>query len=136
MFCINCGAGTQVVNSRHQIRGGSIWRRRKCLACGAVFTTIEQIDYEKLWSVQTAHGQTRPFLRDKLFVSLYKSLGHRQTADSDAVGLTATVIGNIRKLTDAGVVTSTVIATLAYDALRHFDKAAATMYAAYHNEVL
>ncbi len=36
-----CGAHTIVKDSRTQDRGQ--WRRRKCTACGAMFSTIEQV---------------------------------------------------------------------------------------------
>ena len=142
MVCIYCKSETQVTNSRHQIRSGGIWRRRKCLSCGRIFTTAEQVDYEKTWVVlslgapKAPRPPKRPFVRDKLYISLYKSLAHRPKATSDAAALTATIIGNLQKITDDGSLTTTTIATLAHQALGHFDKAAATMYAAYHEDVV
>ena len=104
--------------------------------CGAIFSTSEQVDYEKSWIVQFADGGQMPFLRDKLFVSLYKSLGHRPTAATDAIGLTATVIGNVQKIVQDGSVTTTAISTLSLEVLQRFDKAAAVAYQAYHADVL
>lgn len=135
MVCTYCGHETEVANSRPQRRSNSIWRRRRCIACGSVFTTTEQIDYEKSWVVQAASGELRPFLRDKLFVSLYKSLGHRPTAAADATALTATIMGRLQQTTQSAVVTPQSIIQTSTEVLQRFDKAAATTYQAYHSDV-
>ena len=81
-------------------------------------------------------GVSAPFLRDKLFISLYKAVGHRPDAAHDAIGLTATVISKLNKAVQNGSVTTTAIATLSLETLHRFDKAAATFYQAYHADVL
>lgn len=148
MVCTYCHFDTQVLNSRLQKRTNSVWRRRTCKNCSSVFTTTEQVDYEKSWVVQyhdglsvTTAGNTRsrqsqPFQRDKLFICIYKSLQHRQTADTDAIGLTATIMGQLQQIAQHGRLTATVIATLSQQALQRFDPLAATLYAAYHADVL
>ena len=144
MVCTFCRNATQVINSRFQKRRNSVWRRRKCLNCGRIVTTSESIDYEKSWTVVTpAAGNPKkqpkqPFLRDKLLISIHKSLGHRPEPLRDALGLAHTIIG---KLDTSGAVqdgelTTTAIATLTLDTLKRFDKVAATMYQAYHADVL
>jgi transcriptional repressor NrdR len=136
MVCTYCGSATQVNNSRHQRRVNNVWRRRKCLSCGNIFSTIEQVDYEKSWVVQYADSVEQPFMQDKLLISLYKTCQHRPSALPDALGLTATVMGGLQKIMQHGSVTSTAIATMAHGTLQRFDKAAATMYRAYHEDVL
>ena len=143
MLCTYCRAETHIINSRHQRRTNSTWRRRKCLRCGAVVTTIEQLDYEKSWRVDypdTAQKRrnpaSRPFLRDKLLLSVHQSLGHRPTALSDALALTHTIVGKIGDSTDQGRIGSADIANATLKALRRFDAAAATMYQAYHVDTL
>ena len=143
MVCTYCGSETQVINSRPQKRTNSVWRRRKCTACGRIFSTSEQVDYEKSWVVQywdakaKKTSQPQPFVRDKLLMSVHASLGHRPTALSDALGLTKTIIGTLGKMVDQdGVLQSVAIATITVDTLQRFDNVAATMYQAYHSDVL
>jgi transcriptional repressor NrdR len=136
MVCTYCGAETQVRNSRHQKHTNTVWRRRKCCKCHKIFTTIEQVDYEKAWIVFYPADRQAPFIRDKLLISLHKSLQHRPTALSDAQGLTATIIGTLQLQHQTSIVTATVIATLCLGTLQRFDRAAATMYQVYHADVL
>jgi len=143
MVCTFCDSETQVINSRHQKRTNSVWRRRKCTVCEQVFSTSEQVDYEKSWVVQytgakgSQPGQPQPFIWDKLLMSIYASLGHRPTALPDALGLTKTIVGTLGKLVGQdGGLQSAAIATISVDTLQRFDKVAATMYRAYHSDVL
>lgn len=139
MVCIYCGSATRVSNSRHQKRTNSVWRRRSCQSCGAVFSTSEAADYEKSWLVQAPAGQPAAFLRDALFISIYKSCQHRPTALGDAIGLTATVLAGLlehERQADHGTINRADIAELTYQALVRFDAAAATYYKAYHADRL
>ena len=136
MVCTYCGSKTHIVNSRHQKRANNVWRRRACRTCGALFTTIEQVDYEKSWVVQYPDGRSEPFIRDKLLISLHKSLQHRPAALTDSLALTATVMAALGGIIHHGTVTDTAIATLVHQTLQRFDSAAATMYGAYHTTSL
>ncbi|HEX8226263.1 MAG TPA: hypothetical protein VF572_00165 [Candidatus Saccharimonadales bacterium] len=136
MVCSYCGYKTQTINSRPQKRLNAVWRRRKCLACSRTVTTIEQIDYERTWTVESPDIPGRPFLRDTLLISLHKCLAHRPSALSDASALTDTIMGRLGGITQDGHLTTTAIATLSHEALQRFDPAAATMYCAYHADVL
>lgn len=53
----SCGSDTSVVDTRPINEKTNIWRRRKCKACGCLFTTIEQM------------CETTPGKRGKLHVS-------------------------------------------------------------------
>ena len=132
MVCVHCGGKTKVVNSRQQRKANQVWRRRQCLACGAVFSTREGAQHELAWLVQNK-GRLEPFSRDKLFLSLYKSCGHRPTALSDARGLTDTVVGKLPAHIVDGAVGGRDIARVALVALNRFDKAASTHYQAFHS---
>lgn len=131
MKCPYCQHETRVTNSRPQLRRNSIWRRRLCTSCGAVFTSTEHIDLEKSLMVEHA-GALSPFLRDKLFVSLYDSVRHRKTALSDATALTDTVISQVFATLSDGQTSRSVIARLCHEVLKRFDSAAAVHYQAYH----
>lgn len=132
MVCVHCGGKTKVVNSRPQQKSNQVWRRRHCIKCGAVFSTVESVQHELAWLVR--HGKRlEPFSRDKLLLSLYKSCEHRQTALNDARGLTETTINKLRGRVTNGSLESSDIALVAQVALNRFDKAASTHYRAFHN---
>lgn len=133
MVCIYCGGTTQVFNSRPQKRTNTVWRRRRCNTCNSVFTSEESAQYGAAWLVRRPTGALEPFSRDKLLISLHKSLGHRPTALGDASGLADTVIKKL--LADArtdGTIEAAHIAQIVLVALNRFDKAAASHYQAFH----
>lgn len=132
MFCTYCHAQTTVTNSRIQRRNNSIWRRRRCLNCGKTVSTIEQLDYERSWSVAYPALSDKPFLRDKLLISIAASLQHRQDATSEAVGLCATVMHILHSLDHSQALPVEAIAAATLQTLERFDKAAATYYKAFH----
>lgn len=139
MVCIYCGSGTYVTNTRLQKRSNNVWRRRTCVKCGAVFSTGEQADYEKSWVVQYGGSKSNslaPFLRDKLFISIHKSVQHRPTALQDAIGLTDTVINHVAHEIRDGGLRSEIIALETFKTLQRFDKPAAISYQAFHTDVL
>lgn len=61
---------TEVTNSRPTKEDSQIWRRRKCLHCGAVFTTHEIIDLSHL-VVTKKSGKREKFSRIKLYSGIY-----------------------------------------------------------------
>lgn len=131
MVCPYCFHRTQVVNSRPQKSTNSIWRRRHCQQCGAIFTSSEHIDLEK--SLVVSNGSTlKPFLRDSLFISVHDCLRHRKTALRDATALTDTIIARLLPLADNGTLLREQIVTMAIATIEHFDTAASVHYAAYH----
>lgn len=133
MVCYQCGADTQVINSRPQKRLNQVWRRRSCLLCDAAYTTTEGIDYGRSLLVRSATNKRLvAFERDRLFLSLHKSLGHRATALSDASNLAATITAKVAPLAAAGVVSARTITEVALVALNRFDKLAAQHYQAFH----
>jgi transcriptional repressor NrdR len=132
MVCIQCGSDTKVTNSRPQKRQNKVWRRRECLQCGAIFTTEESAAYQAAWAVKNTKGRLTPFQRDKLWLSLHKSLGHRPTAIQDAGALTDTVIRKLATQITAGLIERTQIVATVQVVLNRFDKAASTYYAAFH----
>jgi len=137
MECIYCGCDTCVTNSRGKKKLPSVWRRRSCEVCVAQFSTLEQPDYTTAISVSKA-GSTKlePFSRDKLFLSLNSSLGHRKDATSSATALTQTVLSKLmnKKSIESGTLTRNKIAKESYKVLKRFDPLAANTYKAYHSE--
>jgi len=132
MVCIYCSGATRVANSRPQKRLMQVWRRRHCKSCGAIFTTTEAIELGTSLVVRRTNGAVAPFNRDKLFMSIMRAVGHRQTPLEDASALTATIIAKLRRSTTQAAVGPSDIVTVALATLKHFDTAAAVQYGAYH----
>ncbi|HVW22934.1 MAG TPA: hypothetical protein VHB51_00375 [Candidatus Saccharimonadales bacterium] len=104
------------------------------MACGNVFTTVEAADFAGVWAVRDKKDHLEPFSRDKLFLSLHRSLEHRKTALSDAGGLCDTLIGRLRPAVEAGVLETRAIRQHVLVALQRFDKVAAVHFAAFHSD--
>ena len=132
MVCIYCGNNTQVINSRAQKRLGTVWRRRKCTSCDAIFTTTEQPDLAAGLRIRLQDGSLARFERDRLFVSVVEALGHREDAVSAAGALTNTIISKLVPQNKDAVLNRAIIIDESLAALKRFDIVAATYYAAYH----
>lgn len=132
MVCIYCGSKTSVYNSRPASRVNQIWRRRKCLSCGGIFSTREAADYNAGWSVKNNQHQIEPFIKEKLFVSLLKSLEHRPRAIQEASSLTDTITNKLRVHLKDGILHSQIIIQVSEVALARFDKQACMHYQALH----
>lgn len=77
-----------------------------------------------------------PFLRDKLFTSIYKSVQHRPSSLDDAIGLTNTVISSVHKDIQDGSLSAHDLATSTLTVLKRFDQPAAISYQAFHTDIL
>jgi transcriptional regulator NrdR family protein len=133
MVCIYCGSKTSITNSRPQKRLNRTWRRRQCETCQAVFTSVEAADLAAGLVVSHSHSPVEPFSRDKLFVSLYRALGHRKTAVSDAGALSDTIVAKLLHGEAQASISPADIVQTAHQTLLHFDQAAAVQYQAYHH---
>ncbi len=132
MICIYCGSKTRVSNSRAQNKTNQTWRRRKCLGCQGVFTTVEQTDLATSLIYRKDSSHTEPFQRNKLLFSIYSACGHRKNASSDATALTVTIVSKLLPKVSTATLKRSDIINVATDVLKHFDKAAAVHYTAYH----
>jgi transcriptional regulator NrdR family protein len=95
-------------------------------------------DYASALVVRSMNGKLYPFSRDKLFLSLYNALGHRQDARDVATELTHTVIGSMlrKKTVKNGAISVNDLSTHAHMTLKRFDPLAAHTYKAYHKNAL
>ena len=132
MVCIYCGGETKVANSRLQKKTNQIWRRRLCLACGAIFTTEEQAVTDTSLLFIPKIGRSEPFLREKLLLSVYEALRHRKTAISDATALCDTIWQRLLPYIQSASLDRDHVVQVSSDVLKKFDQAAATTYLAYH----
>ncbi|MBP3709479.1 MAG: transcriptional repressor NrdR [Treponema sp.] len=77
MRCPYCGSfDDKVIESRTMANGGSIRRRRECLACGYRFTSYERIE-EKPLMVVKRDGRREPFDSKKLEKGISRALEKR-----------------------------------------------------------
>jgi transcriptional repressor NrdR len=126
MVCIYCGGDTQVTNSRLQKRANTVWRRRKCLECGAIWTSLEAPEARSAFRV-IKNESMHEFSPETLMISLYEALRHRKTAVTDAAALTHTVLSELYKKRVAALSTADIKKT-AHAVLSRFDKTAAAVY--------
>jgi transcriptional repressor NrdR len=132
MICIRCSNDTKVINSRPHKKTPSVWRRRQCLACGAIFTTNEIVadDAYTLTVVET-DGSRTPFSLPRLMMSLSGSLAHRPTPASydEAYWLAQTVAQSLEaNATDA--IALNALTEMAHETLSNFDATAGMYYGA------
>jgi transcriptional repressor NrdR len=132
MFCINCfHKNTTVTNSRPNKKQPQIWRRRKCVACGTIFTTYERPSLADNKRVQLQSGKTDTFNLGKLILSISKAFTHSpKSAEYDTLWLAQTVEDTLSSQRET--ITPEDIEATTHDVLRHFDELAAVQYAAQH----
>jgi transcriptional repressor NrdR len=132
MFCINCfHKNTTVTNSRPNKKQPLIWRRRKCLACGTIFTTYERLSLADNKQVHLQSGKTDTFNLGKLILSISKVFTHSpKSAEYDTLWLAQTIEDTLSSQRET--ITPGDIEATTHDVLRHFDELAAVQYAAQH----
>jgi transcriptional repressor NrdR len=131
MVCIYCADNTKVTNSRPLKADNLVWRRRQCLKCSAIFTTKELIDLEQAVRVSKKSGVLEPFYRDKLFMSIYKSVDNLEAPVKLATALTNTVLRRIIKQSSYAVISSEQINLLCAQVIKRYDAAAGVRYLSY-----
>jgi transcriptional repressor NrdR len=135
MVCIYCNNETRVINSRLQKRNNQIWRRRKCEACEAVFTTHESIDLSSALLVKSGASKT-PFLADRLFADVLSALIDHKDKYVAAREVTATVIKNLLQEKPNNLLfSSKSISKITSTVLKKFDKHAWLRYVADHHSL-
>ena len=133
MVCIYCGSDTRVKNSRLQRRSNTVWRRHLCVQCGAVFTSLEHLAYDRSLGIIDGASHIVPFARDVLYLSIYESCRHREAAATDASALTDTILSKLIPAKVAGgLLQRADIVRIASETLRRYDRAALVQYQAFH----
>lgn len=85
MECPYCHAlQTEVTNSRPTLKETQIWRRRKCLNCGEVFTTHEIVDLSHLVVIKKS-GRSEVYSHSKLYSGIYGATIGSKTPDREKV---------------------------------------------------
>ncbi|KQP62691.1 transcriptional regulator NrdR [Nocardioides sp. Leaf285] len=100
MHCPFCHhADTKVLDSRVGDDGGSVRRRRQCLACRERFTTVELMPL----AVVKRSGATEPFHREKAVAGARKACKGRPVTEDDLACLGQAVEDALRGLGQAEV---------------------------------
>lgn len=134
MFCIKCfHPSTQVVNSRPHKKNPGVWRRRRCINCGQLFTTDERPrirDTQKV--LNTTDKTSRPFNPGLLLLSIANAFGHDPARGQQvAWDLMETVI-QLVTVEFPDILSSDDIATVTHRVLERFDKVASIQYGLQH----
>lgn len=95
MVCPYCTSPTHVTNSRRRRLGYSIWRRRECLTCQQVFSTLEYPIVEKIIVLKTLEGRLKPLKQINVYTTVFQALGGLKAASETAQHLTETCLNKI-----------------------------------------
>jgi transcriptional repressor NrdR len=132
MECYICNSATRVVNSRPQTKSRQVWRRRVCVNCDYIFTTVEKIDLEKSVAVELKNNSISSFQVERLLLSINDSLGHRKNHISESIALTNTIVAKLLSVNKSPLMKRDDIILTVLDVLGKFDKIASIHYKAYH----
>lgn len=136
MFCPKCNSNTlQVSNSRPVKRNNQVWRRRNCATCQNTFTTRESIDLSSIFRVRKFNNELEPYFRNKILVSLLRSLDHMQNSPELADALTDTVEAQLIRGIHEDIIPSREIAKVCLEVLKKFNTSAYVKYLSYQEQL-
>jgi transcriptional repressor NrdR len=135
MFCVNCfNPSTHVTNSRPNKKQPSVWRRRSCPQCGAIFTTYERPSLADNKPIDLPSGETDTFNLGKLVLSISKAFTHSpKDGEYNALWLAQTVEDTLSSQHET--ITPEDIEAVTHTTLKRFDELAAVQYAAQHQMI-
>jgi len=122
----------RVIDSRAGEDGGSIRRRRECLACRRRFTTYERVERQLLVVIKKG-GVREPFDRDKIKRGLAKACWKRPVTEQDIELVVAAVEAEIHGRYESEV-PSRVIGERLMELLRNLDQVAFVRFASVYRE--
>tara|TARA_B100000941_G_scaffold276453_1_gene239126 strand:+ start:339 stop:779 length:441 start_codon:yes stop_codon:yes gene_type:complete len=96
MVCPFCNAeDTAVVDSRKNVDGDAIRRRRECSACSTRFTTYEKSEIDLI--VKKRNGNLEEFQYEKLFNGVENAFGGQDLSDKQLKNLVETIYLELKK---------------------------------------
>lgn len=129
MRCPACGSfDDKVVDSRQADDGGSIRRRRACIACGRRFTTFERLEESALVVVKRS-GQREPFEREKVASGIRLAAKGRPIEADGGLDELITAIEDAVRVEGGPEVTSEAVGRVVLEQLREADPVAAVRFA-------
>ena len=96
MVCPFCSAeDTAVVDSRKNVDGNAVRRRRECSACNTRFTTYEKSEIDLI--VKKRNGNLEEFQYEKLFSGVENAFGGQELSDKKLKNLVETIYLELKK---------------------------------------
>lgn len=135
-FCLH--KKTEVFNSRGGARLNQIWRRRRCTACGAQFTTYESADPGSILTVKDGK-RLAPFSHSRLLLDLLRVCDHRDDLDESVPYLAATIEQKLFKAAGEALklaLDKTQIVETVSETLQAYDSVAYVKYIGRHQKNL
>ena len=130
MKCPACGyMESKVIDSRPINDGGSIRRRRECLACQRRFNTFEVLESYQIIVIKK-NGEKELFDRTKLLSGVLKATQKRPVNADEIVNSIESELQNTMKLE----VTTTEIGEMVMTRLKEKDKVAYVRFASVYRE--
>ena len=118
----------KVIDSRPSDEGLSIRRRRECLACGARFTTYENVETQPLLVIKR-DGSRQAFDRDKLRANILK-VCHKRPVTGEQLDFVEQALRNTMR----NEVSSQEIGELVMDQLMEIDEVAYVRFASVYRQ--
>ena len=114
MVCPFCNKeDTAVVDSRKNVDGDAIRRRRECSACNTRFTTYEKSEIELI--VKKRNGNLEEFQYEKLFNGVENAFGGQELSEKKLKNLVETIyidLKNHGKKIESKIIGETVLSHL------------------------
>ena len=114
MVCPFCNAeDTAVVDSRKNVDGDAIRRRRECYVCNTRFTTYEKSEIELI--VKKRNGNLEEFQYEKLFSGVENAFGGQELSEKKLKNLVETIyldLKNHGKKIESKIIGETVLSHL------------------------
>ena len=114
MVCPFCNAeDTAVVDSRKNVDGDAIRRRRQCSVCNTRFTTYEKSEIELI--VKKRNGNLEEFQYEKLFSGVENAFGGQELSEKKLKNLVETIyidLKNHGKKIESKIIGETVLTHL------------------------
>ena len=130
MKCPKCGVDDdKVLDSRSARDGAAIRRRRECAACGARFTTYEEIDRDEVQVVKR-DGTRQASERSKLDRAIRRACGKRKMSDEQI----RTMIDHVVASLEGDEVSADKIAELVMQELHKVDEVAYIRFASVYRQ--
>ena len=136
MECPHCQSPNIVVTNSRATKGNTqIWRRRRCLDCGNLFTTHEIIDLSHLMVIKKS-DKTERFSRLKLYSGIYCAIVSSDTPNRELIvdKITREIEKEILALKKKRI-SSAQIADIALFKLRKFNTATFLRFLAYCKDI-
>ena len=133
MKCPACGClKSQVVDSRPSADGGSIRRRRECLACQKRFTTYENIETLPLVVIKKDHSREM-FDRNKLLKSIIRACDKRQVTRQQMENAVSEIESYLQNTLQSEI-SSALIGQLVMEKLKALDEVAYIRFASVYRQ--